>query len=253
MQTREPTGRNDDPQRSTTTRDASPKPQLLSAHLAEGWPGGSGSLVRRQPKLNEVPGLIWVQAGITAPLARTLPRPHGTALLAAWADDGALDTFLQTHPLAERLTAGWHVRLEPLRAFGAWPGLRALGEPEQAVDDDEPVVVITLGRLRLTRARAFLRASRPAEELAVADPATLLTTGIARPPGIVSTFSVWRSAREMRNYAVGATGPAHLQATRAQQQQPFHHDSIFARFRPHGATGRWHGLSPLVEGPRLER
>lgn len=224
------------------------RPALLSMQLVEGGPRVAMPVLRNRPRPSEVTGMTWAQTLLTAPLpARFPPRPHGAALLAAWSDEAALDEFLETHPLAERLAGGWQVRLQPLRAYGAWPSLPGLGEPEQPVADDEPVAVITLGRLRLSRVRPFLQASRPAEEQVVREPGVLLTSALARPPRIVSTFSVWRTAREMRDYAVGRSGTAHLQATRAHQAEPFHHESVFARFRPFAARGRWQGLSPLAD------
>jgi hypothetical protein len=101
------------------------------------------------------------------------------------------------------------------------------------VDDDEPVAVLTLGRLRILRTRPFLQAGGPAEREAVANPAVLASTGLARlaRPRLVSTFSIWRSAGAMREYAFAADG-AHQAAVRADRARPFHHASAFIRFRP---------------------
>lgn len=225
----------------------SQRPALLSVHLADAGSGAAMRILRGQPRPEEVAGMTWAQTLLTAPLpARFPPRGNGAALLAGWSEEAALDEFLESHPLAGRLADGWQVRLEPLRAYGSWPQLPGLGEPERPVDEHEPVAVITLGHLRLSRARPFLKASRPAEEQAVADPGAVLTTGLARPPHIVSTFSVWRTTKEMRDYAVGRSGRAHLKATRAHHAEPFHRHSVFARFRPYAAKGQWHGISPLV-------
>jgi hypothetical protein len=45
------------------------------------------------------------------------PAPGRFALVALWDDDAALDAWLSGSP---RLAGDWHVRLEPLRATGAW-------------------------------------------------------------------------------------------------------------------------------------
>ena len=207
-------------------------------HLVEAGPAQTVSLLRARPEPGN--GLVWAETMLTTPLpAGVPPRPNGAALLAAWKEEAALDAFLDRHPLAHRLTPGWHARLQPLRAYGTWPPLPGLGEPEQPVDDDETVAVITLGRLRLKRAVPFFRASRAAEQQAAADPAAILKTALARPPQLLATFSVWRSAREMRDYAVGRSGAGHVNATRAHLKDPFHHESVFARFRPYAASGRW--------------
>ena len=221
---------------------------ILSVHLVEAGPAQTVSLLRARPDPAGVAGLVWAETMFTTPFPAGLPpRPDGAAMFAAWEEESALTDFLDRHPLARRLTPGWHARLQPMRAYGSWPPLPGLGEPELPVDDDEQVAVITLGRLRIKRAVPFFRASRAAEKQVVADPAAILKTALARPPRLLATFSVWRTAREMRDYAVGRSGDAHVRATRAHHEAPFHHEFVFARFRPHAASGRWHGLAPLAE------
>ena len=74
-------------------------------------------------------------------------------------------------------------------------------------------------------------------------------TGLARPPGLVATFSLWRTTREMRAYAGGRSGAEHRDAVRAHAERPFHHASAFIRFRPYGAEGEWEGENPLAQAP----
>ena len=123
------------------------------------------------------------------------------------------------------------------------PGLPAQALP---VDDGEPVGVLTLGRLRLLRTGAFRRSAGPAEAAALDSPALLAGTGLARPPRLVATFSLWRSAAAMREFATGAGG-AHRRRDRAPTAtRPFHHESAFVRFRPYASRGRWGGRDPLA-------
>lgn len=222
---------------------------IVSVHLADVGRYAALGVLRRRPDPAEVPGLRYAEIAIAAPLGGgLLPRPQlgRVGLIAAWNDDRALDDFLTSHPLAERLADGWHVRLEPLRASGAWLALPDLPKNERPVDEDEPVAVLTLGRLRFRRTAPFLRTSAAAEEQAVADTALLASTGLARPPRLVATFSLWRTAAAMRAYAYGQTGPAHLAAIQAHRARPFHHESLFARFRPYAAQGTWDGRDPLA-------
>jgi hypothetical protein len=217
---------------------------IVSVHLADvGWRAAPGVL-RRRPDPTRVPGLRYAELTTAAPLGGgLLPAPQlgRVGLIAAWDGDEALDDFLSSHPLAARLAGGWLVRLEPLRASGAWAALPGLAEPERPVDDDEPVAVLTLGRLRLRRVGPFLRSSARAERQAVADPGLLASTALARPPRLVATFSLWETATSMRAYAYGQAGTAHLDAVRSQRAHPFHHESLFARFRPYAAQGTWNG------------
>ncbi|MFI4990238.1 MAG: spheroidene monooxygenase [Solirubrobacterales bacterium] len=170
------------------------------------------------------------------------------ALIAAWDDDDAIDRFLADHPLAQALCGGWRTRLRPTHIFGAFPPLAGLVDDDPPpMDETEPAAVLTIGRLRLSQAPRFLKAGAAAERLAVKDPAMLRGTGLARPPGLVATFSLWRTTREMRAYAGGRSGPEHHEAVRAHAERPFHHASAFIRFRPYATEGEWDGENPLAQ------
>jgi len=222
---------------------------IVSVHLADvGW-RAAPRFLRGKSDLSAVAGLRYAETTLTAPLSESLlpsPRLGRVGLIASWDDDKALDQFSATHPLAEQLSGGWHVRLEPLRVYGAWSGMLDLPAQELPVADEEPVAVLTLGQLRLRRVRPFLQASARAEGEAIADPALLASTGLARPPRMVATFSLWRSAKEMRDYAFGRSGGAHPAATSAHRAEPFHHESAFVRFRPYASVGRWGRSDPLA-------
>jgi hypothetical protein len=222
---------------------------ILSVHLADVGKTATAGLLRTKLDQADVPGLRYAEIAIAAPLSdRLLPRPNlgRVGLVAAWSDDPAFDDFLLHHPLAEQLAHGWYVRLRPTRIFGAWPPLEGLLANEEPMDDAEPTAVLTLGRLRLSQTPRFLRASARAEGLAIRDPALLASTGLARPPGLVATFSLWRSVAAMRAYARGDADPGHLEAIQKHAARPFHHESAFVRFRPYGATGQLDGRNPLT-------
>ena len=222
---------------------------IVSMHIAELAPRDAAAVLLRPPRPASVPGLTYAETLTTAPLGASLlpPRQIGqVGLLAAWESDGALDEFLGRNPIAARLAGGWRVRLQPLRVFGAWKGMPGLPSKPLPVDDEEPVGILTLGRLRLRRIGAFRRAASPAERAAIEHPALLAGTGLARPPRLVATFSLWRGAAAMREYAVGAGG-AHSAALAADRAQPFHHESAFVRFRPYAAEGSWNGRDPLAD------
>jgi hypothetical protein len=222
---------------------------VVSVHLADVGLLQVQKLLFQGVDPGKIPGMTAAEPAFTAPLGERVPRPSPSriGLIAAWEDDAALDRFLAGHPLAERLSNGWHTRLEPLRCFGSWAALPGLPEKELPVESDEPVAALTLGRLRFLRTRPFLRAGAPAERDAVANPAVLASTGLARlaGPRLVSTFSIWRSAAAMREYAFGKGG-SHQAAVKADRAKPFHHESAFVRFRPYASQGLWDGRDPLA-------
>jgi hypothetical protein len=221
---------------------------VVSVHIADLGPREAAEVILRQPKPSRTPGLTYAETTTTAPLGEPLlpPRTLGTVgMIAAWDGDEALDQFSQRHPIGRRLANGWEVRLEPLRVSGAWAGMPGLPARPLPVDDEEPVGILTLGRLRLLRTGAFRRSAAPAEAAAIASPALLAGTGLARPPRLVATFSLWRSAAAMREYAYGRD-TAHQAAVGADRVRPFHHESAFVRFRPYASRGRWGDRDPLA-------
>lgn len=225
---------------------------IVSVHLADVGTLKAQRLLLRRLDADGVAGMGYAEVVFAALLgsrfANRVPRPQlgRIGLIATWEDDPALDRFLAEHPFAEHLAGGWHVRLQPLRCFGSWAGMPDLPQRELAVENDEPVAALTLGRPRLTRTMAFLRSALPAEREAAENPAVLAVTGFGRltPPRLVSTFSLWRSAAAMREYAFGRSG-SHQAAVEADRARPFHRESAFIRFRPYASQGSWNGRDPL--------
>jgi hypothetical protein len=219
---------------------------IFSIDIAEVRTRRALRLLAAPPRVQEVEGLRYADTVFTAPLGGGLSAPDlGTvALLAAWDDEQALERFA-LHPIARQLAGGWQVRMAPLRVFGAWPGLDGLPERPLPVEDDEPVAVLTLGRLLPWRVRPFLRAAAPAEADALGEPGLLASTGFGRLPNLVSTFSLWETATAMRNYAY-RQGGSHRAAVASDRERAFHRHSAFIRFRPYASRGEWAGRDPLA-------
>jgi hypothetical protein len=222
---------------------------LGSIHLVDGGVRSTLKALRRTPSPVDTPGLRNARTMIAAPLSGRPPAPQlgRLGLVASWDDEASLDAFLDTHPLAETLAGGWSVRLDPLRAVhvadGPWPGLPN-DLPTGKVDGTGPVVVLTIGHLRLPRLVPFLRASAKAERDVADSPGVLWATGLANlGQRIVSTLSIWDSPEHTRTYATSTSG--HSAAMRAQAQRSFHHYGSFIRWRPYAATGSLEGRNPL--------
>ncbi len=222
---------------------------IVSVHIADLGPREAAAVLLRPPQPARIPGLTYVETTTTAPLGEPLlpPRQLGrVGMIAAWESDAAYEDFTASHPFARHFGGGWRVRLQPLRVFGRWAGMEGLPAQALPVGDEEPVGVLTLGRLRLRRVQAFRASAGPAEAEAIGHPALLAGTGLARPPRLVATFSLWRGAAAMRAYATGPGG-THAAAMRADRAKAFHHESAFVRFRPYASEGQWEGRDPLAE------
>jgi hypothetical protein len=220
---------------------------LASIHLADLGPSRSLALLAKGPSRIVAPGLRNANLALAArlggpPLSK--PDPGRIALIALWDDDDSLDQFLTT-PLGAEISRGWNTRLEPLRAWGSWPGLPEDLPKQRNVEHDGPVAVSTLGRVRVPRLVPFLRASAKAEARVVGASGLIWATALARPP-FVSTFSLWESSDAARAYAYNPAD-AHHDAIAAGRAKPFHHQEAFVRFRPYATSGRLDGRNPLPE------
>ena len=219
---------------------------LATVQIADLGPVGTLRTVLRGPRPRDTPGLRSADAAVLASLALPGPPPIRRAgLVAFWDDDDAFDRFLRVNPISRRFAGGFQARLRPLRAHGSWPGLPEDVSGSRAVPHDGPVVVLTLGRLRVSQTVRFLRTSRPAERAAVADDGMIWGSAAARPP-FVATVSIWRDSKVAAAYAYGQRQPAHSDAITEQERKDFHRRSTFIRFAPTHVEGSLGGSNPLV-------
>lgn len=181
------------------------------------------------------------------------------AVFASWESESAVDAFLAQTALGRTLAIGWHVRLELLRRWGRVSGFDDTPEAVREAGPDARVVAVTLARLKLTQIPRFIRWGKPVEELVRDHPGTTLALAAIRPPRTVSTFSVWRSQREMvdmvhgRDAVPGAERHAAAMVERARKD--FHHEFTTLRFRALAEHGAWNGRRNivLVTAPTADR
>jgi hypothetical protein len=219
---------------------------LLSVHIAEVGVRTAITTLRRAPDPDAIQGLRFARSFLTLPLRTGMMpslTPTGVLLIAAWDDDESLDKFL-FHRRAEPYKNGWRVRMTPVRSIGQLPGLPDLPRQEQPTGD-QPVAALTLGRLRADKTVPFLVASGSAERNACTCPGFIDGLAIFRPPMAVGTFSLWRNAREMRQYVTGTYPGGHKKAMSTDQEQRFWHERLFSRHLPYSAEGQWKGRNPL--------
>jgi hypothetical protein len=119
------------------------------------------------------------------------------AVFAYWESDAALDAFLADTKLGHLLSEGWHVRLKFLRQWGRFSEFDDLPANVDDTDPAQPVVAVTIARLKLPQVFRFIRWGKPVEKLVRDHPGATLALAAIRPPRTFSTFTVWRSHREM--------------------------------------------------------
>ena len=211
----------------------------MSVHLAHVGIAQSVVALGSPPRPDPARGLRWVTAGLPLAIGQVPPRPGlgRIGLIAAWSSDQALDRFLTDDPWSRHLRTSYEVRLAPLRTVGSWAALPELQHGHDSAPLEEPVGVLTLGRLRASQTVRFLRATAIAERSLLTQPALRLSVGLARPP-FLATFSLWDTARGMKDYTRGA---GHAHASTQHAAEPFHHEAAFTRLKPYRTRGDWAG------------
>ncbi|MCC3763328.1 hypothetical protein K3N28_09615 [Glycomyces sp. TRM65418] len=225
---------------------------LHSFHLADMPLRSAAGVLVRPPKaagLRHIEVLAGMELGAPVPTPRRMQLRH-LAVFAEWAEEEALEAFLARRPFGRALGTGWHVRLEFLRRWGSIRELAHLPAEATRTDPGEPVVAVTLARMRLPELPRFLHWGRPVERQVRDHPETTLALAAMRPPRTVSTFSVWTSSRAMTSMVFGRDGGdaahRHRAAMGERERRDFHREFTTLRFRPRSEHGAWRGRSDLI-------
>lgn len=224
-------------------------------HLAESLLGTTAKALRKPPTAASVPGLQHAECMTAMKLGSPLLSPsrlqlRHLAMFASWENEAAIESFLADTDLGRHLASGWHVRLAFLRRWGHIAEFDGLPTATGELDLDEPVVAVTLARLKLPQIPRFIRWGKPVEQLVSDHPGTMLALAAMRPVRTVSTFSVWRSAREMTEMVHGQSAVPdagrHVAAMVERRRKDFHHEFTTLRFRCVGEYGAWEGRRNIV-------
>ena len=221
--------------------------EIFSFHLATVDPFFLTRELLRSPKSTAVPGLLHAEPMLTMRLGSPITsaaRYGFTQLvyLARWQDEKALTDFLQKDRRGMRLDKGWHVRLKFYRRWGFVSELDPLPENSPNPNPEAPVVAITLARLKLSETLRFLRWGKPVEGLVRDHPGKTFALAAMRPLGTLSTFSIWKTEREMIQMVQGLSpvpgGGLHADAMVEQRKKSFHHEFTTMRFQLLGEFGK---------------
>lgn len=171
------------------------------------------------------------------------------AVFAQWENEEAVDSFLENDNLGKILSKGWHARLKFMRQWGKISGFKINDAPFE-MDESNPVVAVTIARMKLLELPRFIRWGRPVEKLVRDHSGTTLSTASIRLPRTVSTFSIWKSQKEMTDMVHGHSEmpqpKRHIDAMKERDRKDFHFEFTTLRFEPLAEFGEWNGKMNII-------
>ncbi|MCF8715980.1 hypothetical protein JM658_14175 [Joostella atrarenae] len=172
------------------------------------------------------------------------------AVFMQWEDENALDEYLKQDSFGRVLTRGWHVRLTFIRKWGKYNGFRIPEQEESIEQNIYPVVAITIAKMKPLEVPRFINWGRPVEKLVRDHPGTTLSLASVKLPNTVSTFSIWKTEKEMTDMVHGhskVTKPKrHSNAMKERVRRNFHFEFTTLRFKPIAEYGSWKGKSNFI-------
>jgi hypothetical protein len=212
------------------------------------------------PKPKNIPGLIHAECMTAMTLGSAIFSPsrmlvRQVAVFAQWENEAAVDLFLEKKSFGKILAKGWHTRLIFMRQWGKISEFEIPNEHVQSDAPNAPVVAVTLARMKLFEIPRFIHWGRPVEKLVRDHPGTTLSLASIRLPRTVSTFSVWKSQKEMTDMVHGHSDvhrpKRHLNAMKERDRKDFHFEFTTLRFKPISEFGEWNGRTNII--PNLKK
>ena len=233
---------------------SSPVPPLVTLHLwrvpARRVPAALLRMATDRTAVRRTPGVRFAKLLGTGDGRRFTPRdadPTRWALLTCWADPDQAARF-EAGPVVR----GWRrladeqfrAELQPVAARGSWSGRRPFGDPVPQRTTG-PVAAVTRARLSTRRSAQFWGAVPPVSAALHRSPGLLAAVGIGEAPiGLQGTFSLWRDAASLREFA--HAGTAHREVVARTAAAGWYVEELFARFAVVRATGTLDAKDPLA-------
>lgn len=229
---------------------------LFTAHLFDSNP--LTALRRSAPSATTTPGLLQARTAVSAPFTHGLPKPQlgREVMLACWEDDDAIDRFLASDALGRQMAAGWHARLELVRAVGIFPGLPDLDLQELAGDKERsmtgPSVAFTLGTAYAKTFPQFFKVNKGLERQFLDTPDTIWGTAMANlRTRFVATLTFWESLEHASDYMKSGAHGAAMRDHYDPGKDPTGHTFVtgggFLGFRPLSISGSVGGTNAISE------
>jgi hypothetical protein len=228
---------------------------LFSFHLARVPVASSLKALINPPKPNDINGLIHAECMTCMTLGSEIFSPSRMqlkqlAVFAQWEKESDIDNFLESNSLGKLLKNGWHTRLLYTRQWGHLSEFVIPKESSETIEPNGPVVAVTIARMKLLQVPRFIRWGRPTEQLVRDHPGNTLALAAIRLPRTVSTFSVWKSQKEMTDMVHGHSSvpspERHAAAMKERDRKDFHFQFTTLRFKPIAEYGTWNERTNII-------
>ncbi len=228
---------------------------VFSYHLVKTSFTSALNAILFPPRTMQAPGLIHAECMTVMTLGSPIFSPSRMmvkqlAVFGQWEEESAIDEYLKNDRVGKILAKGWHSRLSFLRQWGSVSGFKIPSVNRQVDPPGSPVVAVTLARMKMLEVPRFIYWGRPVEKLVRDHPGTTLALASIRLPRTVSTFSVWRSEREMTDMVRGNSSvphpKRHADAMKERDRKDFHFEFTTLRFKPISESGEWNGQTNII-------
>ncbi|CAM1339630.1 hypothetical protein [Tenacibaculum aestuarii] len=172
------------------------------------------------------------------------------AVFMQWENEISLENYLEQDTFGKILSKGWHVRLSFIREWGKFSGFKIPLDKDKLENPNSPVVAVTIARMKPFEVPRFIHWGRPVEKLVRDHPGTTLALASVKFPNTVSTFSIWKTEREMTNmvhgHSVIENPKRHSNSMKERERKDFHFEFTTLRFKPLSEFGKWKNQSNFI-------
>lgn len=230
---------------------------IFSYHLVELSIFDSIKKIFSNPISDKTKGLIHCEYMTAMTLGSPIFSPSRVligqvAVFMQWENEMALKNYMEQDSFGRVLAEGWHVRLAFTRIWGKFHGFKISNQIDKLKSPNSPVVAVTIARMKPLAIPRFIQWGRPAEKLVRDHPGTTLSLASIKFPTTVSTFSIWKTEKEMTDMVHGHTTVEkprrHANAMNERERKDFHFEFTTLRLKPLSEFGEWKGKSNFISG-----
>lgn len=211
--------------------------------------------------INKIKGLIHAETMSAMELGSSIFAPTRifsttVVVFAQWENEITFSEFLQTNSFGKQLSRSWYLKLKFIRQWGAISHFSIPKTQIEIDDENQSVVAVTIARMKYTEIPRFLRWGRPVEKLVRDHSGTTLSLASIRYPNLISTFSIWKSQKEMSEMVHGHSKmenpKRHSNAMKERNRKDFHFEFTTLRFLPISEHGIWNGKKNYLNNEKAK-